>query len=1084
MSAALRSEASVGRMLFQAVSQTPGVEQKLPSISRYLASLSPLQPVELCLNNRIQVLESSISAVPDHHPLKPAFLNLLVDLLEKRSRRSNNIRDLNNAIQHLAHLTSNLLHDEHVLKPGCCQHLAKLYGTRFGLLHDPADLTKVIEYHTWANLFTPEGDPDKPHRLNNLAVSHGMRFQLLSKLEDIDQAIYFLSQAISLVRGKHPELYLWLQNLGSFHRHRFEFQGQSSDLDCGIQYLTEAPLAAPSDHKSSYTAANNLAAVYLTRFKSHGELPDLNKAFEYLREAESSTPKGLDDQVIRLHNLGMLYAAAFTSVGDLSDIKKAIEYLTEAVSRTPDDHPLKLVILDTCSVAYQYRFDRQGELADIDNAIEFSLQAALATPEGHLDKPMRFHNLGCSFRNRYKRLKDISDLDAAIDFQTQAASSAPAHYTQECDILHQLGVSHVVRFQRLGDLADLDTAIEYQDRALSITPQRHLNRPKIKNDLGSFFALRFSSRGDVADIETAIQHQSQVVLGGSSQHPDYPRWLNHLGSSYRRRFDRLGELADINHAIECYSQALPLVHDAHAEKPGCLFNLGLSYGQRFNVSEEQEDIKRSSDYLRQAAQLSTGHPSLKLKAALTWARVSSQHDLSSSLDAYKRAMALVPQVIWLGAAVGRRIDAIKSEIQDAAVEAAANAISLGAYEHALEWLEEGRSIIWNQMHQLRTPIEELARLDPSLALELNKTAQELDASGLAEPTHSLLFDTMSSQNSEQRRHNLAQTWETLVDRARGIPGFSGFLRPKNAKELLLAAHSSTLVVVNLHRTRCDALAVLPGSEEIIHIPLPSFSFDKATEASTHLFYCLRRANVRTRSERRPVFDDEGEEEIERELNGQFGSLLATLWEDLVEPVLERLGYLSTESQLPRLTWCTTGPLTFLPLHAAGRYYEPIARTFDFVVSSYTPTLSALLNPNQGDSEFRGVLAVGQADTLPWTVVELDQLQEQTKHLPFARLDGPDASPAAVLEEIQRNSWVHFACHASQDIANPMKSALRLHGGDLDLATITRESINHGKLAFLSACETARGDEGLPEESVHLAAGMILAGFPDVIATMW
>jgi CHAT domain-containing protein len=40
------------------------------------------------------------------------------------------------------------------------------------------------------------------------------------------------------------------------------------------------------------------------------------------------------------------------------------------------------------------------------------------------------------------------------------------------------------------------------------------------------------------------------------------------------------------------------------------------------------------------------------------------------------------------------------------------------------------------------------------------------------------------------------------------------------------------------------------------------------------------------------------------------------------------------------------------------------------------------------------------------------------------------------------------------------------------------------LAFLSACETARGDEGQPDQTVHLAATMLFAGFRSVVATMW
>jgi CHAT domain-containing protein len=43
---------------------------------------------------------------------------------------------------------------------------------------------------------------------------------------------------------------------------------------------------------------------------------------------------------------------------------------------------------------------------------------------------------------------------------------------------------------------------------------------------------------------------------------------------------------------------------------------------------------------------------------------------------------------------------------------------------------------------------------------------------------------------------------------------------------------------------------------------------------------------------------------------------------------------------------------------------------------------------------------------------------------------------------------------------------------------------HAELAFLSACPTATGDERIADESVHLAAGISLAGYRGVIATMW
>lgn len=90
----------------------------------------------------------------------------------------------------------------------------------------------------------------------------------------------------------------------------------------------------------------------------------------------------------------------------------------------------------------------------------------------------------------------------------------------------------------------------------------------------------------------------------------------------------------------------------------------------------------------------------------------------------------------------------------------------------------------------------------------------------------------------------------------------------------------------------------------------------------------------------------------------------------------------------------------------------------------------------------------------------------------------------VLEEMTRCNWVHLACHGTQDLDNPTKSAFILADGNLELAEIIKHPFPHAEFAFLSACQTATGDEKLADEAVHLAAGMMLAGYRSVVATMW
>src|SRR3984957_12976421 len=86
---------------------------------------------------------------------------------------------------------------------------------------------------------------------------------------------------------------------------------------------------------------------------------------------------------------------------------------------------------------------------------------------------------------------------------------------------------------------------------------------------------------------------------------------------------------------------------------------------------------------------------------------------------------------------------------------------------------------------------------------------------------------------------------------------------------------------------------------------------------------------------------------------------------------------------PRIWWCPTGPLTFLPIHAAGLYNtgDPGFKTSDFVTSSYTPTLTTLVElPLRARRSFQGLLGVSQPSTpglsqLPNAEKELIQIQQ-------------------------------------------------------------------------------------------------------------
>jgi len=195
--------------------------------------------------------------------------------------------------------------------------------------------------------------------------------------------------------------------------------------------------------------------------------------------------------------------------------------------------------------------------------------------------------------------------------------------------------------------------------------------------------------------------------------------------------------------------------------------------------------------------------------------------------------------------------------------------------------------------------------------------------------------------------------------------------------------------------------------------------------------------------------------------------------------------------LTRIWWCATGSLAFLPIHAAGIYDTNKGdKISDYVVSSYTPTLTAILDsstPKVGN-DFR-ILTVAQPSTpnaaqIPKTEDEVKLVQSLAGGISTINLMSEEATVERVLEEMKKTDWVHMACHGKQETGEPMKSGLFLHNNILELAEIVKHTLPRADFAFLSACQTAVGDERIADESVHLAAGMFMAGYRGVIATMW
>lgn len=176
-------------------------------------------------------------------------------------------------------------------------------------------------------------------------------------------------------------------------------------------------------------------------------------------------------------------------------------------------------------------------------------------------------------------------------------------------------------------------------------------------------------------------------------------------------------------------------------------------------------------------------------------------------------------------------------------------------------------------------------------------------------------------------------------------------------------------------------------------------------------------------------------------------------------------------------------------------------TTAYVVSSYTPTLDALLVGNSVSNMVTDprivVVAQPEVDNLPdipSTVCEFNAISEVVLSSYILNVDGTTSSPPKwtaevtvedVMARLKEANIIHFACHGTQDTRWPLESALYLHGGPLTISKMqSARRPQLASLAFLSACETAMGDPSLADEVMHLSAAMLSVGFQGVVGTMW
>jgi hypothetical protein len=845
----------------------------------------------------------------------------------------------------------------------------------------------------------------------------------------------------------------------------------------------------------------------------------LDNAVEVGRWTAGLVPAGDPLWPLAQAHLSWALSKRFDSSRRLPDVDAAVRHAAAAVSRVQPDDPQLATILIKTWFAYQASFDRTGRLADIDEAVRIARLAGLST-----DPDNALASLSClsgSLMSRFGATGNAADIDEAVRLGRAALAEMPAGHFDRGAVRANLALALANRHLRGdGPATDLIEAAQVSRELIATLPQEApLRSQLLANHAVMLFGQEVS--GDTTGpIAEAVRYARAAVeaTGGDRRARHQANLANFLLYQARTGKDPAG----VGAAIDIGRTALAGLSPGNPDRVRALNILASALRVRHMITRDPADLDAAAGMWRSAVGSAVGPVVVRMNAARAWADAAAKYGgAEPALEAYAAAVGLLPLFAWRG--LDRTVQEKRlSSVAGLAGDAAAWALAAGQPERAVELLEHGRQVLWSQAVQTRSDLSALAAVAPELAAGLDEIRRELDGGGAAsvlrapagDPVLELQLQVLAATSTAgavlpptgdaDRRRRLAERWEQLLAEARRQPGFADFLTAPTFATLREAAAGGPVVIVNTSRWRSDALIVTTGGVQ--QVPLPWLDQETAQRRANALLAAQREVE----RGRGPV--------AQAALRQTLATTQRWLWDTVAEPVLDALaepgpdrpgtgpdrpgagqGRSGAGPDRPRVWWCPTGPLTMLPLHAAGRFgaAEPLASRRRLsvparCVSSYTPSLGALLRARSGPPPERPprVFAVGAGHIpgQPSLPAVSDELHALSTSLAGVRLlIGAGATTAAVLAALGRHSWAHFACHADQDLDHPSASSLRLADGRLsvlELASSLSTVARPADLAYLSACRTAAGARDLPDEAIHLTAALQFGGFRHVIGSQW
>ena len=940
---------------------------------------------------------------------------------------------------------------------------------QFRQLGDPALLDAAIECFAEAVGRTADRSRDWPIFVGGLGAA------LLERAgsdwgspADLDNALACFEQALSATPPDSPDRFKRLHNHGFALLDRYQQRGNERDLEAAIRDLGEAVHLASGEQGLAATC-HGLGRALL-EFWRLGGAADIDETIPLLRQAvELSPAQDRIDLPAYLNDLGSGLLARHQHTGSGPDLAEAIGRFREAVRLAgPRERP---GFHNGLGAALRLRHEHDGRAENLHDAIAEIQQAVDECQEPRQQAGYR-GNLGCALQDRYQRLGDLGDLEEAIRLFRDAVRHTPDGSPELALRLDNLGQGLHARHRLNGKPSDVDEAVECFEKAVRSTPAGSRDLAVRHNNLGLGLHDRYvlhrdrqdrdAAGGDRQDLDAAVRAFRSAAAGaGVGARAAY---LNNLGScllerhaSRPERHAAGSDLADLEEAVECCSLAVELTPADSPDRPVRLGDMALALREHYKRTESPADLDQAVEAFRTSATASIG---MALSYALTitreWAGFATDREAWPEAATAARLMMQA----WQGLVDAQlALDDKQTRLRDALGLPAVAGYALaraGFHAEAALALERGRAVV----------LSERLRYDSSVMTDLEAAGRK----DLADRLQNAATRLRGLQRGPGARDTASASWRQLLrDAASQLDaaiaavhdaGFADLTRPVTFGEIVQAAEPHPVVYLAATPLGGFALTVLPGGA-IEPAWLPLLTPTALTEPCRRYF-----ETYAAYLDRRVPLDA---------WKSALDEILAWLSDAGIGRVLEPL--------LParHVVLIPGGILGLLPLHAA---YEP--EEHRELVIKYAPNAQTLLVGRRKAEEVSAdrALVVATGDGLPAAEHEVRRVRAifSPPGGPLPASEPPDADLLAAMGEYP---VLHFACHGSANLSEPLRSCLFLPGGRrLTLHEVMEQRLHATRLAVLAACEASLPGVRLPDEVVGLPTGFLAAGAAAAIGPLW